>query len=139
MTRYEAWVHEILGIYAVRLEKGQITGISGPLPLNAAPEADHLAGLEYDDRAAVVRRVRERLESGLSSSRSSGGGMRRHGRRDPFRIARPIRSRSGPPGRRAPCWKRNRSNTAERRRLDVRIRWTRFRGRRPGRSQNGGP
>jgi len=62
MTRYEAWVHEILGIYAVRLEKGQITGISGPLPLNAAPEADHLAGLEYDDRAAVVRRVRERLE-----------------------------------------------------------------------------
>ena len=61
MTTYELWVHEILGIYAVRRSEAGVTGVCGPLPLRTAADG-HLARLSYDGSEAALARPRESPE-----------------------------------------------------------------------------
>lgn len=61
MTRFEAWSHGILGVYAVRLERGRVTGTCGPLPGGEIPRAG-LEGLTYEAGVTALRRIEERPE-----------------------------------------------------------------------------
>jgi hypothetical protein len=57
MTTYQLWQHGILGLFAVRLVAGEVTGVVGPLPLRTVvgPGCD-LKSLEYDERERSLRR-----------------------------------------------------------------------------------
>jgi hypothetical protein len=57
MNTYQLWQHAIFGLFAVRLDAGEVTGVVGPLALRAAVHQDFdLAALEYDERPAILHR-----------------------------------------------------------------------------------
>ena len=57
MTTYQLWQHGILGLFAVRIQAGEVTGAAGPLNLRtAAAQAFDPAALAYDEREATLRR-----------------------------------------------------------------------------------
>jgi hypothetical protein len=55
MTVYERWYHEKLGVRAVRIQQGRITGVCA-LPLEEAARAA-LDTLEYDARPEAIRGI----------------------------------------------------------------------------------
>jgi hypothetical protein len=57
----ELWAREMLGIFSIRLEDGEVWAIQGPIPLTAAVDCDP-AGFDYDEGEAAIARARDTPE-----------------------------------------------------------------------------
>jgi len=63
MIAYELWTHRWTStFYAVRLANGRVTGLCGPLPPAPREARGDLAGYDYDDSPAALRRAQKSPE-----------------------------------------------------------------------------
>jgi hypothetical protein len=79
MTTYELWTHRWTAtLYAVRLRDGRVSGLCGPLPTAVREALGDLAGYEYDESPAVLRRAQ------VSPDQFAPMEAWRHGRAEPW-------------------------------------------------------